>query len=230
MSAAKATPRNRVLSEGNSPEETRSIYDGFYGDGGWSRDLRQHARSLRALVTGPAGWTKGDRILELGCGMGDHAGIMHSLGLSVTAVDLSPVGIASASKRHPGPSFVTGDLRSWEPENANFDGIYVRGMSMYHYEQTGVNKLGYDVPNLTRRFFGWLKPGGVFVLQIVSKFDGERPRKWVHHPKLSEYRQLFSSMGTVVRATDWRGKELVSDRHAQRVAHIGIVIFTRRDT
>jgi len=215
-----------------SGKNTNDFYDSFYGRGGWSYDEDQELPLLRDLVAAPAGWLAGGRgkqVLELGCGRGDHAHYLSKLGLDVTAVDLSPVGIEEATKAYPDPRFIAADVTTWEPDEPGFAGIFVRGMSIYHYELLGVNRNGHDVPALTARFFSWLRPGGVFVLQIATDFSGRAPDDGrVHFSKRSTYEKLFVPLGSVFRTTDWKGRTLINDEHAAARGQKGILIFTRK--
>lgn len=221
----------RKLSEGNTPQECKEIYNGFYRRGGW-RGRKMHAErsQIENVIVASTGWKEGDRILELGCGNGQHAKILDDLGFDVTALDHSEVGIASAKSRYSGPNFICGDVREFEPEE-KFDGIYIRGMSFYHYELAGTNKHGIDVPKETKKMFKWLRRGSVFVMQIASNFSGNRPERWIHHNRLSDYTGLFSQCGEVVSTTDWNGRRLTGDAQAKRRgggARSGIVIMTKK--
>lgn len=223
--------RFRKLSEGNTPAECKEIYNDFYRQGGWrGRKVHAEQRQIENVIVRPTGWQEGDRLLELGCGNGQHANILHGLGFDVTAVDHSDVGISRAKARHPGPNFVCSDVREFDPEE-EFDGIYIRGLSFYHYELSGINKHGIDALEETRNMFDWLRTGGVFVMQISSNFSGDRPERWIHHNKLSDYVGLFSQCGQVISTTDWNGRKLESDAEAQKYGggtRSGIVIMTRK--
>lgn len=217
------------LSEGFSPEDRFDAYEDFYAKGGWDAHPKAQTAFLRKVID-RAGWERGSEILELGCGMGLHAALLAELGMTVDAVDASETGIASARKKYRhmdnAPRFLCEDATQWEPELAGeYDGIFCRGMSLYHYELLGENLHGYDVPTETARFFDWLRPGGTFVLQICTKFTGERPHGWVHHNKLEDYLQLFGYFGDVMLATDWDHKKLDAQDPKGR---IGVVIYTRK--
>lgn len=208
--------------------KTEDYYNRFYGQGGWKYDLEKARRLLKKMICDPAGWARGSRVLELGCGMGQHAHLLHRLGLDVTAVDLSVAGIGHAKRSYPGPKYEQADVTEWTPQPSGFDGILVRGLSIYHYELSGTNKHGHDVPGLTGRFFNWLRPGGSFVLQIVTDFSGATPRDAVHSSKLSSYKRLFAPHGNIYRITDFDGMPLTNDEQAASVKREGIIIFTRK--
>lgn len=55
---------------------------------------------------------EGKKMLDLACGRGRHAKMMHALGANVTGVDLSEESIAEAKKEDTqGPHFQVGDMR-----------------------------------------------------------------------------------------------------------------------
>ena len=192
--------------------------------------MQAERNQLEKVVVAFTGWEEGDHILELGCGNGQHAKLLHDMGFAVTAVDHSDVGIDAAKARHEGPNFVQADVREFEPEEEP-DGIYIRGMSFYHYELAGINRHGIDVLEETKRMFEWLRSGSIFVMQIASNFSGDRPEDWIHHNKLSDYVGLFSQCGEVVSTTDWNGRALTSDADAKKFGggtRSGIVIMTRK--
>lgn len=219
--------------EGQSPEEVRSFYNRFYTSGGWRYHEDRQKQILRDVVVAPAGWTAGSRVLEVGCGMGHHSKMLHDLGLRMTAVDLSEVGVEAAKRRYDGPEYVAADLREFEPGHV-LDGVYVRGMSFFHYELLRVNKHGIDAKAETARMFSWLREGGTFALQILTDFSGRRPAAQVHHNRLSDYVRLFERFGEVLSLTDWTGTPLRDDAHARERGRVpeavGVTVVTRKIT
>lgn len=190
----------------------RRHYDRFYDAGGWEYSLRTERRKLKRWVVPMAGWKRGQHVLEIGCGMGLQAAILSDLGLNVTAVDASAVGIEKAIERHGGKrglEYVCADLAKWEPDTV-LDGIYCRGMSWFHYELLGVNKKGVDVPAELDRMFSWLKAGGVFVLEITTDFSGRKGAEGrvVHDNALESYLQLFEPRGEILSVRDWAWRDL----------------------
>ena len=194
-------------------QQIKRDYEAFYAQGGWDYEPEREKRFLQDRVVTPLGLRPGARILDLGCGIGLFSGLFHELDFEAVGVDLSPTGIAHARKHHPGPTFLNLDaaqaLDHFEP--ASFDMVYIRGMSWYHYELDGVNKLGIDVPAWTAEFCSLVKPGGVFLLQIKTDMTGAQPEAGVHHNRVSQFRALFAPLGNTVLVTDWDGRPLVSD-------------------
>nr|MBO2514266.1 hypothetical protein [Gammaproteobacteria bacterium] len=187
-------------------------YDKFYAQGGWAYSVREERRKLKKWVVPTAGWKRGQHVLEIGCGMGLQASILRDLGLTVTAVDASAVGIEQAIARYGGKKgleYVCADLAEWAPAGS-VDGIYCRGMSWFHYELLGVNKKGVDVPAQLDRMFGWLGTGGVFVLEITTDFSGRKggPGRVVHDNRLEDYLRLFEPLGEIISVRDWAWRDL----------------------
>src|SRR5690554_286612 len=89
---------NVVMDRQSTDEpKKRGHYDRFYADGGWEYSLREERRKLKKWVVPTAGWKRGHHVLEIGCGMGLQARLLSDLGLTVTAVDASAIGIERAT-------------------------------------------------------------------------------------------------------------------------------------
>jgi SAM-dependent methyltransferase len=67
-------------------------------------------RSLLAAFVELVAPTAGARVADIGCGSGRVAAYMHTRGLDVTGVDLSPAMLAVARTAHPGIPFEEGRL------------------------------------------------------------------------------------------------------------------------
>jgi SAM-dependent methyltransferase len=110
------------------------------------------------LATAP-----GRRLLDLGCGPGEHAHLLASHGFDVVGVDASPWMVEKAREKEPSARFVPGDLADV--------GVLVEG------QFAGAICLGNTLPHLTtpdalaRLFRGLrarLQPGAPFVLQLLN--------------------------------------------------------------
>jgi GT2 family glycosyltransferase/SAM-dependent methyltransferase len=193
----------RAFGGNLSDLEATMSYEEFYKEGGWDYDpqLEEQRRVLRELVAAPAEWAPGGHILEVGCGTGFHAHLLHAAGFQVTAIDGSFMGITQAKKKYPGPTFLNTFAEHYHPEGS-FDGLFVRGMSWFHYD------LDDKLKARCAEMFKWLTPTGRFVLQIVTDFSGTRVAGRVHNNTVEDYRRLFRGIGRVTRITDWKGKVL----------------------
>lgn len=210
-------------------QATKDHYDNFYSKGGWSYSNWREKRFLKSKIVKPLKLQKGSRLLELGCGMGYQSNLFYELGFDVVGVDLSESGIAYAKSHFSGPRYFNIDATELSAhfDYESFDIIYIRGMSWYHYELNGVNKLGVDVPERTEELFRFLRPKGVFVLQIVTDFSGSQPEGKVHNNRFDEYVRLFERFGEVFYISDWKGRVLRNQAEAEKVGK-HIIIATRK--
>jgi SAM-dependent methyltransferase len=72
-------------------------------------------------------------ICDLGCGPGHVAYYLQQRGAAVVGIDLSPAMIEEARRRHPGPRFETGDMRSLVYDADSF-GALVAFYSLIHFD------------------------------------------------------------------------------------------------
>lgn len=78
--------------------------------GRWTEDcLRRHGA--------------GPRVLDMGCGTGRDAAHLHGAGRRVTGADLSETMLAHARTQHPGPEYVSADLRGFDLGQNAFDAL-----------------------------------------------------------------------------------------------------------
>jgi 8-oxo-dGTP pyrophosphatase MutT (NUDIX family) len=132
----------------------------------WSRsasDVNQrHILIDRALALGATG-----PVLDIGCGTGELATAhLVERGLGVVGIDLSPVSIARAREALPGAVFLAADVTALSLPLRHF-GLVTAFNSVIHVPRRRHAALYRDV----RR---WLRPGGVFVVNVET--DGERAR------------------------------------------------------
>ena len=108
---------------------------------------------------------KNKRVLDVGCGTGDHIGKLSNLNVECTGLDLSPNMINKAKEKYPKVNYDVGDVdNSMRYVGDSFDGVLCLYFTIYYMK----NK---------RQFFDniykWLKPGGMLFLHLVDreKFD-----------------------------------------------------------
>jgi ubiquinone/menaquinone biosynthesis C-methylase UbiE len=114
-------------------------------------------------------------ILDVGTGMGHHAGALSSRGHSTIGVDISPSMIAKAQRRYPNIEFVEGDVNNAILFHSNsFTHVICLGFTIY------------EIPNkrqFIQNVYNWLMPGGYFIVHLVDKNNyvpiphGANPRK-----------------------------------------------------
>lgn len=116
---------------------------------------------------GPGGL---DAVLEVGCAEGHFTERLARKAAKVTALDISDVALARASKRAPGAFFAEADLMTWVPRpGAAYDAI-VLGDVLYYLDRPGV---GPEFASLFPRVASWLKPGGRLLLAHGFSSDKE---------------------------------------------------------
>jgi SAM-dependent methyltransferase len=127
----------------------------------WPERIEREAPMLqRVLANVPS-----PRVLDLGCGTGEHSRFLRSLGLDVTGVDASPAMLASArdAGEEEGLAFVEGDLADLDRlVEGEFGGAICLGNTLPHLVER----------DLAARLFSALHrllvPGSPFVLQVLN--------------------------------------------------------------
>jgi len=224
-----------IRHQGTEFEEKRvgENYEQFYTRGGWSYDLDVERAFLVHRILRPLGITPGSKILELGCGTGKHAQLLHSLGMQVTAIDLSAAGIEQARKQ-PGVDFRCVDAAEFLRNcDTQFDMVFARGMAWFHYElEPGVpSRSGVDIDASMISLMKVVKPGGLFVLQICTNFTGELTspveKGGVRNHSWEQSVNFMNQYGQLAMITDWHGVPL-PDSAAALKSGCGLIAATRK--
>lgn len=210
-------------------------YDKKYAEGGWRYQVEPERRELQTMIDG-AGLKPPASVIEISCGMGFHANLLHEMGYRVTGNDFSEVGIASARKAYPYIEFHWGDSRELPARigRERFDALMVRGHSHHHYDLplTGLSRKGVDVAASTQAMFDLVRPGGVVMMTIRTDFHGGRHPEGVHNNELKAYTDLFSSFGEIIYLADKRGTVIRDDAHARQLGSADpnnrVVVVTRK--
>ena len=126
----------------------------------------------------------GERILDVGCGMGDLAGGMAVRGAHVTGIDPNGALLEQARYRHPGVEFLETGLAAFAPEQP-FDAVFAHAsLQWIHPPERAVADL-----------FRLLRPGG----RLAATLGGAAPvaAAMVHYylPPAEEYRHLLERAG-----------------------------------
>ncbi|MCJ7605968.1 MAG: class I SAM-dependent methyltransferase [Dehalococcoidales bacterium] len=143
---------------------------------------------------------QGAAVLDIGCGAGVPVAKTLAERCIVTGVDISGGMIARARSNVPGATFIHGDITAIDFPPSQFDAA-VAFYSIFHLPRE-------EHPDLLRRIYGWLKPGG-WLLATLS-YHNEAPYMeeymgqtmfWSNY-SLEEYRDLLKETGfTVVEET-----------------------------
>ncbi|MFI1398763.1 class I SAM-dependent DNA methyltransferase [Streptomyces sp. NPDC020681] len=107
----------------------------------------------------------GGPVLEVGSGPGRIAAHLHSLGLSVSGVDLSPAMVALARREHPGLRFDEGSMTALDLTDGTLGGL-VAWYSVIHIPPE-------RQPPVFAEFHRVLAPGGHLLLAFQV---GDEPR------------------------------------------------------
>ena len=104
-------------------------------------------------------------ILEVGCGTGRHAEILHkNLGYQITGIDIEETMIEEAKKRLPGTEMLSHDFLDQKVlKNRSFDAIISLGNSV------GLMASNSDFEEIINRFSQLLrKPGGLLIFHLLN--------------------------------------------------------------
>lgn len=96
---------------------------------------------------------KGRRVLDLGCGAGEHAAYFAGKGLDVTAIDISPAMIVLAKERSPALDARVMDMERLDFPANTFDGVWAV-TSLLHLPKK-------NVPAVIESVAGVLKDNGI---------------------------------------------------------------------
>ncbi len=97
----------------------------------------------------------GERVLDLGCGTGDHVSALRERGVQAEGVDQSPEMIARARKKFPGAPFEVADARALAFEGT-FDAVVSNAVLHWVLPPEAA----------ARSIAAALKPGGRFVAEL----------------------------------------------------------------
>jgi len=202
-------------------KQTGESYDVFYARGGWQYDRDEELLFLVCRILQPLRLRPGFKLLELGCGMGFHAGLLHQLGFRVTALDSSASAIQHAQTCSPGPHFINIDAHEFlaTAPSDRFDVVFARGMSWFHHDLTGLQAGSANVPEEMRAIFRTLRPGGCFLLQLRTDFSGnvDSTTGIIHHT-WSDMVRFLRAYGRLLLLTDWQGLPLCDEQTARHYA------------
>lgn len=125
----------------------------------WPERLRREEPLIRRVLDG----APSRRVLDLGCGTGEHARFLASLGFEPTGVDASEAQVAAAREADPGGRYLQGSLTALHalPE-ADFGGALCLGNTLPHLTEEADLQACFD--GLADR----LLLGGALLLQLLN--------------------------------------------------------------
>jgi SAM-dependent methyltransferase len=121
---------------------------------------------------------KGRRVLDLGCGAGEHAAYFANQGLDVTAIDISPAMIALAKERSPALDARVMDMEGLDFPPSTFDGVWAV-TSLLHVPKK-------NVPAVIESVAGVLKERGILYV-CMKEGEGEGLEQDKHDPATRRY-------------------------------------------
>jgi SAM-dependent methyltransferase len=178
-------------------EPYADLYDAVYGEKDYGAECALVERVLGEHASGP-----GRRVLDLGCGTGNHALPLAARGWQVTGVDRSPEMLAHARTKladagDVSARFVEGDVRTFDL-GATFDA------ALMMFAVLGYQTSNRDVAAALAAVRRHLGPGGLFVFDVWYG-----PAVLAQRPS-SRFREVAVPGGRVLRQSDG---ELDTSRH-----------------
>jgi SAM-dependent methyltransferase len=201
MTATVAQPSDVVVgirSVQADAERGDKVYNEFYRTGGWKYSFWREYRWHRRHVVKRFRLRRGMSMLEAACGSGFHTNLFNRMGFHCIGVDRSRMGIAWAREHYPRNLYYRFDIGGELPvDRGGFDVVLARGCSHYHYDL-----MTDQARTTTLSLMGHLKPGGVFIMVIVTDLSGRRDPDQIWHNTLADYERHFSSFG-LRWSVDW---------------------------
>jgi len=124
----------------------------------WPARIQREAPFLReALANAPS-----KRLLDLGCGTGEHARFLKEEGFEVTGVDTSEAQLAQAREAGAGPEFVKGDLAELDAAvTGPFGAAISLGNGLPHLHEK-------EMTSFLGRLARLLVPGAPVLFQVLN--------------------------------------------------------------
>jgi SAM-dependent methyltransferase len=134
------------------------------------------------------GWLgPGQRVLDLGCGLGSELALLNARGLVAVGVDLSPLALRRAHAMQPALHLARADALHLPFQDATFDALLDRGC--FHYVPL------HERPRYAAETWRVLRPGGRFLLRACLHAQGVK-----NDVDADGVRRVFA---------DWRIEDLV---------------------
>lgn len=133
-----------------------AIWDKLRASGWNPRQIRDNEK-YRLMEPHLDTLSRGARILDGGCGLGQWVLALDDAGFSATGLDLSTQTVQFLSERFHGHRFIAGDIRNLPLENSSYD-AYLSWGTFEHFEQ------GMNAPITEARRV--LKSGGLLFITV----------------------------------------------------------------
>lgn len=134
-------------------------------------------------------------VVDIGCGPGWNTAYLHSLGLNVFGIDLSPGAIAIASRNHPELRFDVGSMLDLDLPTGALGGI----LAWYSIIHTPLAEL----PRVFAEFHRVLAPGGRLLLGFqIGEECVHHQQAYGHEVSLHAYRLSPDHISNLAREAD----------------------------
>jgi trans-aconitate methyltransferase len=146
----------------------------------------------------------GEKILDVGCGTGDHVAALRARGVVATGLDASPDMVRRASAKYPGLPVEVGDVRQLAAD-ASHDAVFSN--AVLHWVP--------QADEAAAAIYGALRPGGRFIAEfggsgnVAAIVDGVATvrERWGlaaasspwYYPTVGEYAAVLERTGFEVR-------------------------------
>ena len=139
----------------------------------------------------------GERILDLGCGIGGLSARISESGAAVTGLDRLGFLLEQARFKFPGIEFVESDFFDYTPP-APFEAVFAHAV------------LDWIQPpdRALKRIFQILVPGGRLAAALGGANETARQLEAYYAPKLKDYAKLLKKAGFAVETCETRGQDL----------------------
>ncbi|MFG3510770.1 class I SAM-dependent DNA methyltransferase [Streptomyces sp. NPDC047821] len=205
------------MTEAPYVRTTRQSYDAIAADyEAYARgdlDTKPLDRAMLAAFADAVKGAGGGRVADIGCGPCMIAGHLHSLGLDVHGVDLSPAMLELARRAYPDLRFTEGSMTSLDLPDGSLGGV-VAWYSLIHVEPE-------HVPGVLAGFHRVLAPGGHLLLAFqVGDAPLRMTEAWGHTIALAFHRWSPDRLGGLLEEAGFTvGVRLVREAYpAERTA------------
>jgi SAM-dependent methyltransferase len=141
--------------------------------------------------------SRGDKVLETGCGVGSALKMMERKGIAVTGIDISPQMIKYAKKRSPESKLILGDFLDYRFKQ-EFDGVFSFAFIHLFPKDYAIKVI--------KKMFSLLKPGGILYVGTTKspksaegwelKKDYKRKHsRFRKHWRQEEIEKVFKDIG-----------------------------------
>ncbi len=100
-------------------------------------------------------------VLDVACGFGRIAGLLHHHGFRVTGIDISQSQLQLAAKTNPGPSYLLADMP--QPPPGPFDGVVNVYSSFGYFDESAQDFAALQA------WYRVLRHGGVLVMDLMHR-------------------------------------------------------------